>query len=106
MSADKIFQRYVEYGPGTLSVDEVASALQWRDENPAEALAISRRSDQQAREADDKEALRATWELQGGDPTVFEREYKRLRQEHEAAKLAELEGGARGASWRSMWRGF
>jgi hypothetical protein len=105
MNAEKSFEKYIAQGPDALTLDETKQTLEWSDSHPAEALANSRQHEARAREADDREGLRATWLLQGGDPSTFEANFKLLRQEHEAAKLAEMENEARVASWRD-WKDF
>jgi hypothetical protein len=62
---EKIFKRYVEQGPDALTLDETKQALDFQDKSPADALRISRQHEARAREADDREALRATWVAKG-----------------------------------------
>jgi hypothetical protein len=104
--SEKVFKLYVERGPDAMSLDETKQALAWKDANPADALAISRQHEARAREADDREALKATWLIQGGDAKAFEREWPKLKAEHEAARLREIDEGARGATARAVWRSF
>jgi hypothetical protein len=100
--SEQVFEKYVEQGPDALTLDETKMALAWKDANPADALRITRQHEAQAREADEREALQATWEIQGGDPTVFEKAFPKMRAEQEAARLREIDEGAREQSLRLM----
>jgi|SRR5215208_2989886 hypothetical protein len=95
--SEKTFKKWME-DPSTLTHDEIRGVLLWRDENPAEASRLLLRREESRREEYDKAALRDAWLARGGDPADFDQQYPNLRKEHQASRLRELDGSARGAS--------
>jgi hypothetical protein len=98
----KDYERWLADGPGALSLKRVSAALTWRDTNPVEARTLEACHREVRREAQDRESLRAVWIAKGGDELAFEREWPKLKQENEAARLRELDRGAREAFTRHM----
>ena len=101
-----LYERYVSEGPGRLKLSETTAALRFRDEEPTAALRIRIAAETRKREGEEEAALREAWLLQGNDERDFRREYPKLKAERDAARLRELDEGARGAAARRMARSF
>lgn len=97
---EKAYKRYVERGPDALPLEETKAALEFRDTHPVAAGRIRAAVETRRREAQDKGALRGALLAQGGDERAFEREWPKMRGEAEAARLRELDRGAREAGVR------
>jgi hypothetical protein len=84
----------------------VKSALRWQDEHPAEALAARRRYEQARREEQDRADALAEWTLAGKDVADFDRRYKELKADADAAELRDMTEGARERFARAVRRSF
>jgi hypothetical protein len=102
----KLYEKYVESGADSLSLDEVRKVLGWQDSNPAEALRIRTRHEQARRDAADRDEALAAWKASGRDEKDFDRRYGELRAEADATALREMTEGARNQWRRTFYRSF
>ena len=96
---EKAYKRYAERGPDALPLEETKAALEFRDTHPVAAGRIRAAVETRRREAQDKGACGAHGSPRG-DERAFEREWAKMRGEAEAARLRELDRGAREAGVR------
>ena len=102
------YERYLQLGPDGYARDggDVGAVLRWRDDHRSAALRVELRLKAERKERDERHLLQESWLASGGDKATFDKEYPKLRDEHRAARLRDLDRGAREASERSAWGWF
>ncbi len=104
--SEATYRKYIEKGPDACQLSESLAALEFRDENPAEAGRIEARYERERREAADKDALEYDWLRQGGDERDFEAAHRELTAREKTERLATMDREAREASRRAILEGF
>jgi hypothetical protein len=92
---ERLYRAYVSTGPDALDEQELRTVLEFQDTEPQAASRIKRKHESEEREAADREAARDVWLARGEDERAFEREWPKLKQESEAARLREMDRGAK-----------
>ncbi len=106
MSSEQVYERYITEGPDALPMEKTLAALEFRDENPAEARRVEARVESERRDAADKDDLRHAWLRDGGDERDFEKAHRELTAREKTERLAAMEAEARGAFARRIAQGF
>jgi hypothetical protein len=104
--SEETYRKYIELGPDALQMAQTMAALEFRDENPAEARRVEARVEREQREAADKDDLHHAWLRQGGDERDFESAHRELSSREKTERLAAMDLEAREASRRRIAQGF
>ena len=104
--SEATYRKYIEKGPDACQLSESLAALEFRDENPAEAGRIDARYERERREAAEKDDLRHAWLRDGGDERDFESAHRDLSSREKTERLAAMDREAREASARAVLEGF
>jgi hypothetical protein len=104
--ATQTYRKYITEGPDACQLSESLEALEFRDNNPAEARRVEARVERERRDAAEKEDLRHAWLRDGGDEIDFAAAHKELTAREKAERLSAMDREAREASRRAVLEGF
>jgi hypothetical protein len=103
---ERLYRAYISTGADALDEQELRKAFEFQDTELEAASRIRRKHENEQREAADREAARDEWLARGEDARAFEREWPKIKQEREAARLREMDRGAKEAFARLGWEAF
>jgi hypothetical protein len=95
----ELYERYLDEGPESLSIDELRAALDWKDEHPTESLRHRQDREVAVLQAQDRANLKAEFLRQGGTPEEFERYYQARRDQTLGERVEREEAEAHRASF-------
>lgn len=81
--------------PDELTPDELRERFAAREKYPAEYLQAQERRDALARDEEDRAAALDSWIRSGGDPKVFDKEWKTISTEAKRIRMQEAQQAAR-----------